>query len=385
MRIFVSAKTINWAIEVTGQGEDVWQRIAKRLQKESKPEWVKIFKTKGQLLTLRQVEIIAKVLGIPPMFLTLPTPPSIDVSLPMFRKGKKPLSFYSKLTIGDAFEKSSWMAERRQYFEQSPTYIVGILKEEKEIDAVVQYIEEELGISYKDNISSMVKKLERFGVLVMRRRRFRNTRIKLSPEEFRGFAIADKWAPVIFINASDAYVAQRFTVVHELVHILLGKSGVSPYVDNILAEHEDMSNMVSENILVPISENKRLRNLRSLVDIVEYARKKYVSPGVVIHVLWHRGFITQSKAKRLFSQYKRQWIEGFQDDYTQRIEQKSSPKVRYIVRLRVENSYSLTNAVLLDVYSGRISEHDASRLIHLSPDKVSHYAKIAYEEMLSSV
>jgi hypothetical protein len=42
---------------------------------------------------------------------------------------------------------------------------------------------------------------------------------KISPEEFRGIAIADSVVPLIVINPNDAKSARVFTLVHELAHI----------------------------------------------------------------------------------------------------------------------------------------------------------------------
>ena len=44
---------------------------------------------------------------------------------------------------------------------------------------------------------------------------------------FRGFAIADDIAPFVVINDQDSTPAWSFTLLHELVHLLLGQTGIS--------------------------------------------------------------------------------------------------------------------------------------------------------------
>ena len=83
-----------------------------------------------------------------------------------------------------------------------------------------------------------------------------NTHRKLNPEEFRGFALSDGYAPLVFINASDAKSAQMFTVAHELAHLWLGLDAVSGTDATLPANDkgEQLCNKVAAEFLIPAKE-----------------------------------------------------------------------------------------------------------------------------------
>ncbi|MBK7541942.1 MAG: ImmA/IrrE family metallo-endopeptidase [Candidatus Competibacteraceae bacterium] len=71
----------------------------------------------------------------------------------------------------------------------------------------------------------------------------------LSTEVFRGFALSDDIAPFIVINDQDAKLAWSVTLLHEVAHLWLGKTGISG--GSIERTLEKFCNEVASEILLP--------------------------------------------------------------------------------------------------------------------------------------
>jgi Zn-dependent peptidase ImmA (M78 family) len=83
-----------------------------------------------------------------------------------------------------------------------------------------------------------------------------NTHRALDTNEFRAFTLIDDYAPLIFINSADSRGGMLFSLVHEFLHIGIGKSSLYNVAlgdSTFINPYEVVSNAATAEILVPIS------------------------------------------------------------------------------------------------------------------------------------
>ena len=131
-----------------------------------------------------------------------------------------------------------------------------------------------------------------------------NTRRTLDPDEFRGFALADKLAPLVFINGADTKAAQMFTLAHELAHLWLGESALSNVGADSSPVHnvETWCNGVAAELLVPLPELRReLGHGDPLESVAALARTFKVSTLVILHRILDAGRISRERFQRAYA------------------------------------------------------------------------------------
>jgi Zn-dependent peptidase ImmA (M78 family)/transcriptional regulator with XRE-family HTH domain len=220
-----------------------------------------------------RAEKLADKLRIPFGYLFLSEPPAEDFPLPDLRTvgnvavSKPSLNFIE--VVDDALLKQQWYSEYLQESGAKKISFVDSFRITDGFQKVAASVSKVLGInetaretcpSWQAFLTYIVHTSEELGVLVMQRGIVgNNTKRRLNVDEFRGFVIADKFAPLVFINARDAKAAKNFTIVHELCHLWIGASGISnPNLRNRSVEEtnviEQFCNKVAAEVLAPRTE-----------------------------------------------------------------------------------------------------------------------------------
>jgi Zn-dependent peptidase ImmA (M78 family)/DNA-binding XRE family transcriptional regulator len=261
MEVALKPEVLRWARERAGlTRETLAQKIG------TKAERVREWEKTGRL-RFKQAEKLAKATFTPFGQLYLPVPPEDRLPIPDFRTlGDAEIRRPSPELIDvldDTLQRKDWYRDYLRREGDRPLAFVGSLNVQTPIAEAAERVRAVVGFdlaaraqarTWEEALTQQIERIESSGVLVMRTGIVRsNTHRPLSVDEFRGFALADDVAPVIFLNGRDALAAQMFTLAHELVHIFLGASGVSNLERTyaVARAEERFCNQVAAELLVP--------------------------------------------------------------------------------------------------------------------------------------
>lgn len=229
VRVEVAPSVLGWATGRAGLDRDALNKRFPKLD-----EWIR-----GDAHpTFRQLEQLARATRTPLGLFFLDEPPVDRLPLRDFRTmdaGQLPAPSPDLLaTIADCERRQDWYRNYLIDEGHEPLAFVGSAttgSDPVEV-AAEMHAELEFGLddrtgNWTDALATLIDRAEEAGILVMVSGVVgSNTRRKLDPKEFRGFALVDRYAPVVFVNGSDTKAAQIFTLAHELAHVWVGEGGV---------------------------------------------------------------------------------------------------------------------------------------------------------------
>lgn len=159
--------------------------------------------------------------------------------------------------------------------------------------------------TWADALRKFIDQVDSIGIMVMCNGIVMNNNYRhLNPEEFRGFAMTDKLAPLVFINGADTKAAQMFTLAHEIAHVWLGQSALSDVQASWISDNrvERWCNKVAAEFLVPLNLIKDdFENDADLHDeLNRLARHFKVSTLVILRRIYDADYITFNKFQQVY-------------------------------------------------------------------------------------
>ena len=229
--------------------------------------------------------------------------------------------------------------------------------------------------SPSDAFNLLRDRVEAAGVFVLLIGNLGSYHTALDLETFRGFALADDIAPFVIINDQDADSARSFTLVHELVHIWLGQTGVSASRAEISIEK--FCNDVASEFLLPSSELQQLAvNHRTDLEsaqtrISDFARNRNLSASMVAYKLHRMGTIDFETWKSLSETFRRMWLDHRKQQRILAREEESHGPTYYPVR-RHRIGKALLELVSSMMHAGAITTSKAATVLGVKAKNVQN-------------
>ena len=121
----------------------------------------------------------------------------------------------------------------------------------------------------KEAFALLRSRIEDAGVFVLLKGHLGSRHTVLEVDVYRGFAVADGVAPFVVINDQDSVSAWSFTLLHELLHLMLGQTGISGAKPGTAADR--FCNDVAAEWLLPARTLEQIE-VNSHQDIAEQRR-----------------------------------------------------------------------------------------------------------------
>ncbi len=383
-KAYITAKVFRWARESAKMTEEIAaSKVAVSIDKFK--EW----ENGEDFPTIRQAQTLAKAYRRPFALFFLPEVPLDFQPLQDFRKaGSKELGTASIFIIREIQQKQAWISEINEENNETKVSFIGKFSINDNSELVAKDILKVLSINplyYESNnpILEWIDKAESNGIFISRTS-FIHSRLKLDSNEIQGFAIADSYAPFVFINSDDWQAPQLFTLVHELAHLWIAETGISNEIEPSLKDTTDYNpielycNEVAANALIP---KEYILNLESNAfdnakEVFGNAKTIGVSSFAFLVRALNLNIISLSVYKKLKHLADIEYHEFLKKEAEKKAKQKEKEKPgwpNYFLLQLNRNSRLFTQTVLDAFRGGFIEPSVASNLLNV---QVNKFAKL---------
>ena len=379
-RIAVEPEVLSWAIERSRKPLDTMEKRFPKLE-----AWLT-----GELHpTLCQLQDFASTTATPFGYFFLSGPPEEPLPIPDFRTLADTTVRSPSANLLDTVyamqRRQEWLSETLMEEGVEPLGFVGTVQLGDDPVATAHEMRRAVGLesgwaqsvrTWQEAIGELRRAIQDLGVMaVINGVVANNTHRKLDVQEFRGFALCDVYAPLIFVNGADTKSAQMFTLAHELAHVWLGRAGVSGFEGLFPGGGavELFCDRVAAEFLVPARELRdcwaEAREAESPFEVI--ARRFKISPIVAGRRALDLGLVE----RETFFAFYRAYIDDERQREAKRKEQrKSGGDFFNNQNTRVGEHFALQ--VFRAAKEGRLLYRDAYRLTGLHSETFTKYARL---------
>lgn len=390
-------KVLEWARKRAGLDEAT---LAKKvLGRPEAADEVKQWEETGEL-TFHQAELLAQKTYTPFGYLFLDQPPREELPIKDFRtpqgQGIRKPSPALLDVIYQCQLRQAWYREYLISNGAEPLDFVGKASPQTPVEVTARAIAERIKIgsristkvqSWRENLTLHFEAAEEAGILVMRNGVVgNNNRRKLSRDEFRGFALSDEYAPLVFINTRDANAAQLFTFVHEIAHIWIGESAVSNPIRTYAEANnlERYCNAVAAEVLIPLAQIQRRWTATQDPEreIRKFANLYKVSTLVASRRAKDAGFITTTE----FNQFYEAEVERYLKSSAATEERKSESSGNFHNSLKARAGDRFCRALIANTLEGKTQYTEAFNLLNLRNTKsFESFARARFPYLMNEI
>lgn len=360
-RVEVRPELLRWARERSGVSN---ARLRRRFPK------LAAWERRAAQPTLKQLEDFAKATFTPVGFLFLDTPPVERVPIPDFRTiGNTHIGHPTPDLLDTIYlcqQRQEWYRDFARTMGEAPLNVIGSARVTDDVVRAAATMREALSFDLEERrrlptwteaLRSFIEQADALGILVMVSGVVgSNNRRRLDPDEFRGFALADPLAPLIFINGADTKAAQMFTLAHELAHVWLGQSAVSDAQAIQVPDNqvEGWCNRVAAELLVPLEVLRGEYDMHAdlQAEAGRLARRFKVSTLVILRRMHDAGGLT-----------RRQLWEAYEVELDRLRAIPRGTGGDFYLTLGARASKTFARALVVSTLEGRTSFTEAFRLL----------------------